>query len=326
MYNPLDFLPIVRRAFAIIRPSRIVLVEAEVWPNLAAEAHRRRIPLALVNARLSARSERRFRRVRALVAPTFRCLDLVCAQEPQDIARWEALGVPRDRIREVGSIKYDPDGNARHPGVRRSSSPADSAIDRQPPHPARRQHASRRGGDPRQRPARAASPSSRTSALIIAPRHVERAREFIRAARGAGLARAHRSEAILHARATPDCLLLDTTGELRHWYARRDRCLHGQKPDGEWRAKPGRADHRRQAGRLRSAHGELRPPRGVRCWNQMPRSGERCRFAGVARSLELLGDNPTRARALCKMRNVSSRRIAVPRNGPPSWSLGSNRT
>ena len=53
LYSPLDFWPIMRRAFAAIRPVRIVLVEAEVWPNLAAEARRRRIPLALVNARLS---------------------------------------------------------------------------------------------------------------------------------------------------------------------------------------------------------------------------------------------------------------------------------
>ena len=53
MCNPLDFWPITRRAFALIRPARVVLVEAEVWPNLAAIAHARSVPLALVNARLS---------------------------------------------------------------------------------------------------------------------------------------------------------------------------------------------------------------------------------------------------------------------------------
>src|SRR5438132_12184477 len=64
MYTPLDYWPIMRRAVSVIRPTRIVLVEAEVWPNLAAEAHTRRIPLLLVNARLSPRSERRYRRFR----------------------------------------------------------------------------------------------------------------------------------------------------------------------------------------------------------------------------------------------------------------------
>src|SRR6266699_7125734 len=66
MYTPLDFWPIIRRAFTVIRPARILLIEAEVWPNLVAEAHARRIPIALVNARLSPRSEKRFRLFRLL--------------------------------------------------------------------------------------------------------------------------------------------------------------------------------------------------------------------------------------------------------------------
>src|SRR5437773_4822392 len=108
MYTPLDYLTMMRRAFSVIRPARILLVEAEVWPNLVAFAHARRIPIALINARLSPRSERRFRQFRFFVAPTFQLLDLVCAQEPEDVDRWAALGVKRDRIRSVGSIKYDP--------------------------------------------------------------------------------------------------------------------------------------------------------------------------------------------------------------------------
>ena len=70
LYNPLDFWPITRSAFGAIQPVRIILVEAEVWPNLAAEARKRRVPLALVNARLSKRSEARFRRFRVLIART----------------------------------------------------------------------------------------------------------------------------------------------------------------------------------------------------------------------------------------------------------------
>src|SRR5215471_20688914 len=109
MYTPLDYWPIMRRAFSVIRPARIVLVEAEVWPNLAAKAHACRIPLALVNARLSPRSERRYLRVRFLVAPMFRLLDLVCVPEQRDVERWVALGVPQNRIHVTGSIKFDPD-------------------------------------------------------------------------------------------------------------------------------------------------------------------------------------------------------------------------
>src|SRR5437870_7774582 len=109
VYTPLDYWPIMRRAFSVIRPARILLIEAEVWPNLAGEAHTRQIPLVLVNARLSPRSERRYRRFRFLVAPIFRLLDLVCVPEEEDIERWAALGVLPDRIHVTGSIKFDPD-------------------------------------------------------------------------------------------------------------------------------------------------------------------------------------------------------------------------
>src|SRR6202030_801344 len=99
MYSPLDFWPIMRRAFATICPKAIILVEAEVWPNLVAEAHARKIPIALVNARLSPRSERRFRMFRGFVAPTFRLLDVVCVQNLEDSERWKALGVEEGKIR-----------------------------------------------------------------------------------------------------------------------------------------------------------------------------------------------------------------------------------
>ena len=112
LYTPLDFWPIMRRAFAVIRPSRIVLVEAEVWPNLTAIAHRRKIPLALVNARLSPRSERRFRKFNFFVRPYFHRLDLVCVQEGEDVARWRSLGARPESIYPVGSIKYDPENVA----------------------------------------------------------------------------------------------------------------------------------------------------------------------------------------------------------------------
>src|SRR5207245_2246125 len=102
MYRPLDYWPIMRRALAIIRPARILLIEAEVWPNLAAMAHARGAPVALVNARLSHRSERRFRRFRFFVARTFRLLDLICVQEQEDVDRWAALGVARGQIHHTG--------------------------------------------------------------------------------------------------------------------------------------------------------------------------------------------------------------------------------
>lgn len=216
LYKPLDFWPIIRRAFAVVRPVRIILVEAEVWPNLAAEARNRRIPLALVNARLSLRSEARFLRFRSLIAPTFACLDAICVQEPEDIPRWVRLGVSPDRIHHVGSIKYDPAGVRLDPElpleILRSF-----GLDRDSPilfggstHPGEEEVLGEifqrlRGDFP-------------TFTLIVAPRHVERAIEIRGRLEGLGLKVALRSEVHRVGAIVPDCLILDTTGELQHWY------------------------------------------------------------------------------------------------------------
>jgi 3-deoxy-D-manno-octulosonic-acid transferase len=218
MYTPLDYWPIMRRAFAVIRPVRIVLVEAEVWPNLAAEAHARRVPLVLVNARLSPRSEQRYRRFRVFVAPTFRRLDLVCLPEGQDIDRWAALGVPRDRIRVTGSIKYDPDVQAESQAV---AAPLWNASSVGAPDCAVLFGGSTHRGEEEILATiflrlRQQFPSLR---LFIAPRHVERLREIRAQLDVLGLRVALASKSRMDGEANEaDCLLLDTTGELQRWY------------------------------------------------------------------------------------------------------------
>src|SRR5262245_25297326 len=217
MYTPLDYWPIMRRAFSVIRPVRIVLIEAEIWPNLAAAAHAHRIPLALVNARLSPRSERRYLRFRFFVTPTFRLLDLVCVPERRDVERWAALAVPRNRIHVTGSIKFDSDVQTQ--SVPLAASPWDASVET-----AERLvlfgGSTHRGEEEvlakilvrlRQQ-----FPSLR---LFIAPRHVERLQE-IRSQLGAlPLRVTHASEALTDGADDADCTLLDTTGELHRWYS-----------------------------------------------------------------------------------------------------------
>jgi 3-deoxy-D-manno-octulosonic-acid transferase len=215
LYAPLDFWPIMRRAFALIRPRRIVLVEAEVWPNLSALAQQRKIPLALVNARLSPRSERRFRRFRWFVRPYFQKLDLVCVPEENDLARWQSLGVGHDRIRRVGSIKFDPDDVALRPEMPRAVLDGLGIDPEQPILLGGSTHLGEEKilGKIFQR-LRLEFPAL---FLIIAPRHVERTREIADQLQALGVQSMRRSE-VATAAAT-DCLLLDTTGELRDWYS-----------------------------------------------------------------------------------------------------------
>jgi 3-deoxy-D-manno-octulosonic-acid transferase len=215
LYTPLDFWPVMHRAFAVIRPLTIVLVEAEVWPNMTAFAHSRRIPLALVNARLSARSEARFRTFRRLVVSCFRRLDLVCVQEKEDVMRWKSLGVPNDRIRVVGSIKFDPAEAESNPEIPQTVLRTLGVDLHRPILLAGSTHQGEE--EILGRIFLALRRDFQDLFLIIAPRHIERLREVESHLRTLGLTVARRSQP--EASAQVDCLLLDTVGELRDWYS-----------------------------------------------------------------------------------------------------------
>ena len=214
MYSPLDFWPIMRRAFATIGPKAIVLVEAEVWPNLVAEAHGRKIPIALVNARLSPRSEKRFRMFRSFVVPTFRMLDAICVQNLEDIERWKALGVEVDRIHNVGSVKYDPENAEVDPDLP-ATILAGFGLEKRTVIFGGSTHS----GEEKvlAEVFRALRKDFVDLLLILAPRHTERISEIQRELEAIGFHIAIRSQ-LPAPDPFLDCLLIDSTGELRDWY------------------------------------------------------------------------------------------------------------
>jgi 3-deoxy-D-manno-octulosonic-acid transferase len=106
-YAPLDFSWSVRQAMERIRPTILALVELELWPNLIGAARRAGAHVAVVNGRLSARSHKGYRWIRWALGGTMQSLDLVAAQGEEYGRRFEDLGVPADRIRVTGSVKYD---------------------------------------------------------------------------------------------------------------------------------------------------------------------------------------------------------------------------
>lgn len=214
MYSPLDFWPIMRRAFASINPTRVILVEAEIWPNMVAEAEARKIPIALVNARLSPRSEKRFRTFHGFIAPTFRLLDRVCVQNSGDIDKWKAFGVDETRITLVGSIKYDPEDVRVNPKVARETL-AGFGLEKRTVIFGGSTHAGEEKilGEV----FRALRRDFVDLLLVVAPRHTERTREIQRELTEMDFQIALRSQSPA---ADPflNCLLIDTTGELHDWY------------------------------------------------------------------------------------------------------------
>ena len=216
IYNPVDFLWTARRAMRLIRPRRFIMVEAEIWPNLTAEAKAQGATLALINARLSTRSEKRYQLVKPLVSVVFNQLDLLCVQEPADAARWRNLGVAPEKILCTGSIKFDDAGAS---GARRDFWPELEKLGVSRHSPvllAGSTHA----GEERLIGTMVLRLRQQYPDLfyLIIPRHAERWREIKEALGHIGFR--------VHVRAgddspqptDPDVLLANTTGELRDWY------------------------------------------------------------------------------------------------------------
>jgi 3-deoxy-D-manno-octulosonic-acid transferase len=113
-YFPLDFSWAVRRAIVRVRPSLIVLVELELWPNVILAARRLGVPLALINGRISERSFRGYCRLRPLMRRLLARFDLLAAQTETYAGRLRNLGAPPERLCITGSIKFDHIATDRH--------------------------------------------------------------------------------------------------------------------------------------------------------------------------------------------------------------------
>ena len=214
LYNPIDFASAARAAIAAVNPRVLVLTEGGIWPNLLSAARAAGTRVVLAGARLSPRSERRWRRFPSLAGTVWGFFDLVCVPDADDVARFAAIGVAPGRIRHTGSVKLD---NAA------ASAPSREAEFRALVTPLGFSGPLLVGGStwaPEEKALAAAFRELRADfpmlRLVIVPRHVERAAAIARELSDAGLRVVRRSE--LPASGEADALLVDTTGELRDWY------------------------------------------------------------------------------------------------------------
>jgi 3-deoxy-D-manno-octulosonic-acid transferase len=106
-YCPLDLPWAVRSYLSALQPRMLVLAETEFWPNLLSGCFRRKIPVAVVNARVSDRSWPRYRRLRGLWRPFLGRLASVLAQTEMDAARLVAIGCDPKRVSVAGNLKFD---------------------------------------------------------------------------------------------------------------------------------------------------------------------------------------------------------------------------
>ncbi len=106
-FSPYDTPGSVRRFLDRARPLALVILETELWPNMVGLTWARGIPVMLVNARLSERSARGYRRIGGLVRPMLASLDWIAAQAEEDARRFIDIGAQAETVTVTGSIKFD---------------------------------------------------------------------------------------------------------------------------------------------------------------------------------------------------------------------------
>jgi len=220
IYYPIDRRDYVSRAIMTIHPEAIVLVEAEIWPNFLWRAQELHIPVFLVNARLSAGSYRGYRRFGFLFRPLFAGFAGVGCQSEADAERLRSLGCRTEVIRVVGNLKFDA---ARLEERRLVNVPELLRQIGIPPEArllvAGSTHAGEEAilGEVFLR-LRTRYPDLY---LVVVPRHFERGKEAGRDLSACGVKFVYRSEMSVSTRYKAnevDCLLVNTTGELKYFY------------------------------------------------------------------------------------------------------------
>jgi len=106
-YFPFDLSCVMRRAFDNIRPDICLLMELEVWPNLARIANDKNVPVVVVNGRLSDESFPKYKLIKPVTEWMFAKVDLVLAQTDEYAARFRALGCAPEKVVVTNSLKYD---------------------------------------------------------------------------------------------------------------------------------------------------------------------------------------------------------------------------
>ena len=224
---PFDLTFVVSRFLTLFDPRLIVIVESDFWPNFLSAAQRQEIPVAVINGKMSSKSFRRNARM-GLVPMLLRRISLLAIQTEEHAERFRQLGVPEDRLRVTGNMKYDlarplvPPEQAAEIRVALGYSSDDVVII---------------GGSVHEREDAvlleaflSLAAEGLQGSLIIVPRYPRDAARVVQAVRAAGQAAVLKTTVDRGERPPPGpggVLIVDTVGDLRSLYAVADLAFVG---------------------------------------------------------------------------------------------------
>jgi 3-deoxy-D-manno-octulosonic-acid transferase len=209
--GPLDLLPVVSRFVKYIRPNLFILIETDLWPNTLIYLKNKNIPTILVNGRVSQKSMEGYRRLRFFFDPMFQSFSFLCMQTKRDRDKMEDIGLPTEKLRTLGNLKFDTAAGKANPSLK---PPADLLPKDRilficgSTHPGEEKVLINCYNEVKQ--------THPELFLIIAPRNTSRSAEIQELAKEHDLTTVLRSD---NSSAPAEILILDTIGELIHFYA-----------------------------------------------------------------------------------------------------------
>lgn len=215
-YFPFDWKFSVRKTLHHIKPSVVLLMETEIWPNFIRQAYHAGARLAIVNGRLSERSLTRYVKIKQFMKRVLGYLDLALMQSNGDATRLMSLGIRASKVRVTGNLKFDhesaQDEAALTDELRKrfgvdTDMPLIIAASTHSPEETWLLNAFKE-----------IRSSGRSARLMIVPRHPERFDEVAASIEKAGFDLVRRSSPATSKDATSEVILLDSIGELRAAY------------------------------------------------------------------------------------------------------------
>lgn len=227
IYFPFDYGFAVNKAIKAIKPSCIIIVETEIWPNFLRYAKREKIPVILVNGRISDRSFKRYLQFSWLFRHFLANFSAFCMQTGEDARRIIAIGAPPSRVNCTGNLKYD---------IAVSPVSAESSLELKKTYRIPDNLTVLTAGSTHQGEEellvtlyKALIRENRTLFLVLVPRHPERVASLVELMRREGVRSLLRSE--LESQPSlfrsGEALLVDTVGELMRFYALSDLVFVG---------------------------------------------------------------------------------------------------
>ena len=218
-FCPLDFTWAVRRTLRNLAPVQLVLAELELWPNLVRIASDAGCPVAIINGRLSDRSSAGYQRFGKWTQPIFRSISWIGCQDETCRHHFATCGAEQRRLELTGSIKFDDaptdrcttEVQSRHRWARLAPSHCVWVV-------GSTQEGEERMALELYQELQAHYPDLR---MILVPRHKERFKEVANLIEQSGFAARRRSQEQRPSDATwntDTVILVDTIGELRHWW------------------------------------------------------------------------------------------------------------